>query len=145
MIGFDEFRELRLRSFVPAAQGVEELTDWTFRDERWVGEAAGLTEFLRREAEPDVLRSIVLHLEELADSVAHAVLDRLDLPLWPGIAPETVVERLGRPSGEVDYGNRRMLLFDLPAGGPYEVCCAFEPEEGLVLVSVLALAREEAR
>lgn len=141
MLAFDQFARLRLRSFLPATAVVDDLAEWEFIDERWVGEGVGFTQFLRLEEEPDTLRSVSLDLEDLSDSVAQAVFHRLDLPLRLGVGLAETIHRLGLPVDTATVGAETTLGFAVDADVPYEVSCIFDPEEGLIFVTILTHAR----
>jgi hypothetical protein len=141
MLAFDQFARLRLRSFLPATAAVDDLAEWEFIDDRWVGEGLGFTQFLRLEEEPDTLRSVSLDLEDLSDSVAQAVFSRLDLPLRLGMGIAETIHQLGLPVDTVTVGTETTMGFCVDADVPYEVSCILDPEEGLVFVTILAHAR----
>lgn len=141
MLAFDQFARLRLRSFFPPTAVVDDLAEWEFIDDRWVGEGVGFTQFLRLEAEPDTLRSVSLDLEDLSDSVAQAVFDRLDLPLRLGMGIAETIHRFGLPTDTITVGVETTLGFAVDADVPYEVSCIFDPEEGLIFVTILTHAR----
>lgn len=141
MLAFDQFARLRLRSFLPATAVVDDLQDWEFIDDVWVGEGIGFTQFLRLDDDPDTLRSVSLDLEDLPDSVAQAVFDRIDLPLRFGMGMAETIHRLGLPSDTVSVGAETTLGFYVEADVPYDVSCIFDPDEGLVFVSVVTHAR----
>lgn len=141
MLAFDQFARLRLRSFLPPTAVVDDLAEWEFIDDRWVGEGVGFTQFLRLEEEPDTLRSVSLDLEDLSDSVAQAVFDRLDLPLRLGTGVAETIHQLGLPTDTMTVGAETTLAFAVDADVPYEVNCIFDPEEGLIFVTILTHAR----
>ncbi len=147
MLPHHEFGRLRLRDFVPA-DDVVDLRGWEFRDETWVGEAVGFTEWLRREDEPDVLRALSLDFEEVSDGAAQAVMGRLGLPLRMGLSRDELVQRLGAPRAEARYRpDRATMEFSCGDPDPYVLSCALDGEEGLVFLAVLACvpARAGAR
>jgi hypothetical protein len=96
-ISWGDFATLRLSQFIPAAE-INALRDWEFMDLRWIGEAVGFTEWLRRKDDPNVLRSIALDLDALDASVVDAVLERLNLPLHAGMTRKRLVRLLGEPT-----------------------------------------------
>lgn len=141
MLAFDQFARLRLRSFLPPTTVVDDLAEWEFVERRWVGEGIGFTQFLRLEEEPETLRSVSLDLEDLPDSVAQAVFTRLELPLRLGMGIAETIHRLGLPTDTVTLGSETTMAFSVTADVPYEVSCIFDPEEGLIFVTVVTHAR----
>lgn len=145
MIRFSDFARLRLRHFVRDAGEIAPLEEWEFLGRRWVGEAIGFTQFLRRQDDPETLRALALDLEMLPDSVAGAVLDRVGLPLRFGLDEDELSRLLGPPAGSVRYGTRTTLEFAVAGDVPYELLCTLGPADGLVYLSLLARAPRRAR
>lgn len=141
MIPFREFAALRLTHFARPGEEVVRLEEWEFQDEVWVGEALGLTQFLRRRAEPATLRSIGLDLDALPDALTQDLLDTLDLPLRFGMSEDEVRARMGCPCGAVSFAGSSSLEFEVPVDdGTYTVSCTVDPEDGLVYLDVAAPA-----
>ena len=139
MIPFRDFAALRLARFARPGDEVVRLEDWEFQDDVWVGEALGLTQFLRRRSEPETLRAVGLDLEGLPDATTQALMDALDLPLRFGMTEDEIRARMGNPSGAVAFAGSSSLEFEVRAeGGAYTVSCTVDPEDGLVYLDVAA-------
>ena len=139
-ISWGDFARLRLLQFVPAAE-IHALRDWEFMDLRWVGEAMGFTEWLRRKDDPRVLRSIALELDALDARVVDAVLERLKLPLHAGMTRKSLVRLLGEPTNVLVFpkaGDRATLIYDASrSAGSYRLACTAKKVGGLAYLVVM--------
>jgi hypothetical protein len=141
LIPYAAFGRLRLADFLPAGAEVADLADWEYMEDLWVGEAVGFTEFLRLEEEPEVVRSVALHLAELPPATSAAVLGALRLPLAPGMRLEEVTARLGPPAAVHSFAtapDRTTYEFRCGDAEPYDVSCTVHEAAGLIYVTVLA-------
>jgi len=139
MIDYAEFSRLRLSDFVRDPADVADLSDWEFMEHLWVGEALGLTEWLRLAEEPDVLRSLSLDLPTLPDSLAGRMLDALDLPLHFGMSLSELVLRLGEPTDVLRFGRDRTTYeFRVGETDVYDLSCTVHHRDGLIYLVVMA-------
>ena len=139
MIAYSDFSRLRLTDFVRDADEVADLSDWEFMEHLWVGEAFGLTEWLRLAEEPDVLRSLSLDLPTLPDSTAGKVLDALDLPLHYGMTLSELVRHLGEPTDVLRFGRDRTTYeFRVGDCDVYDLSCTVHHRDGLIYLVVMA-------
>ncbi len=139
-ISWGEFAKLRLSQFIPAAE-IRALRDWEFMNLRWVGEAVGFTEWLRRKDDPKVLRSIALDLDALDASVVDTVLECLKLPLRAGMTRKRLVRLLGEPTNVLvlpKAGDRETLIYDAArSAGSYRLSCTAKKVGGLAYLVVM--------
>jgi hypothetical protein len=139
MIAYADFSRLRLSDFVRDPDDVADLSDWEFMEHLWVGEAWGLTEWLRLAEEPDVLRSLSLDLPTLPDSFTGRVLDALDLPLHYGMSLSEIVRHLGEPTDVLRFGRDRTTYeFRVGDGDVYDLSCTVHHRDGLIYLVVMA-------
>lgn len=140
MLSYEEFGRLRLVQFVEP-ESVVQLRNWEFMDRIWVGEAVGFTEWLRLEDDPDVVRSVSIHLVELDSAAVEAIFARLGLPLWRGMSLSEIEILLGQPVHNERYvADRQSFLFRHGHDWPYDVNCTVHNEEGLIYVVIMAPA-----
>jgi hypothetical protein len=79
LISFKKFGNLRLSDFV-SNKKIEQLTDWEFEEELWVGEALGFSEWLCKTAKPKLLRSLSIDFDNFPAAAAKSVLGTIGLP-----------------------------------------------------------------
>jgi hypothetical protein len=139
LIPYEDFAALRLADFAANPAEIQHLDDWEFLDYRWVGEALGLSEWLRPIASPEELRALSLDFLDLPYGVTQQVLAALNLPLRPGMDLSTVSGILGEPlriwqvtPGQVSYE------FLVGIAWPYRVDCTIREDAGLTYVTVIA-------
>jgi hypothetical protein len=131
MISYKEFGKLRLAQFRPDDE-IEDLDEWEFMDDIWVGEAIGFSEWLRLESDPDVLRSVAIDFGEFPADVAEAALQAIGLPVRAGMPAEELRAVLGEPVEEQRFAKDRVTYEFVAAGPPsYNVSCTVLKEGGL--------------
>jgi hypothetical protein len=139
VIPFRDFSALRLARFTRPGDDVVRLEEWEFQDDVWVGEALGLTQFLRRRSDPASLRAVGLDLDSLPDAVTQNLLDAMDLPLRFGMDEAEVRGRMGAPAGTVAFAGTSTLEFEVRVDdGAFCVSCTVDPQDGLVYLDVAA-------
>lgn len=116
---------------------IVQLDGWDYLDRDWLGEAWGVTQWLRLASDRDILRSIAFDLLTLPRSTTTAVLTTLQLPLRPGMTIEEVTAVLGRPV-EVSrlVPDRTTLEFHLGSVDKYLVGSTVHDNHGLVYLTV---------
>jgi hypothetical protein len=135
-ISHDEFGRLRLATFLPADTLVK-LNNWEYLGELWLGEAAGFTEWLRLESDPDVLRSVALDLVALPERAAQEILSSIQIPLCRGMSTAQIVDVLGNPVDTERFTDDRITLnYKLNPLDAYEVSCTVDDVQGLVYLTV---------
>lgn len=138
-LSWEDFGRSRLSEFVRATD-VDTLAGWEFLDRHWLGEAVGFTEWLRLEADPDVLRAVSLDLPALGDEVAERILSRLGSTLRPGMTRPEVESMLGPPTeAQVFPAAKDRVTLTYPAQGDedYHLECTIHEARGLVYLVVL--------
>ena len=136
MITPNEFRQLRLKPFVPS-WSVVELENWQFMGESWVGEALGFSEWLRLESNPDALGSLAIDFSTFPPDAARAVFERIGLPLHGGMTVQEVEGVLGkRLSAQRHVKGRISLSFLAGRESEYSLSCTILAEGGLVFVVI---------
>ncbi|MEU5830990.1 hypothetical protein [Micromonospora tulbaghiae] len=131
-ISHDAFGQLRLAQFL-AVEDLEELRAWEYLGRRWVGEAAGFTEWLRLESAPGVTRSVAIDLAALPEATAQRMIDALGLPLRAGMDQQHITGVFGRPTDTERFVRDRVtLVFHVGAADPYELSCTVHEEHGLI-------------
>lgn len=136
MISYARFGTLRLAQFLPDAE-IEELSDWEYMDEYWIGEAVGFSEWLRLESEPETLRSLALDFADFPPDAAVAVLQTIDLPVRPGMQIPELQAALGEPVKELRFSANQTTYEFIVAGPPYEVSCTIRNDSGLSYLTVM--------
>jgi hypothetical protein len=137
---YDELGALRLRDFL--RRGVRDLTDWEYAGKRWVGEAAGFTEVLRLERDPEVVRSVALDLVKLPSRVQARLLEALGLPLRRGATLAQLRAVLGKPRSEHSFvPDRTTYEFRVGTRWRYRISCTVLRKGGLVYLTMMAARR----
>jgi len=135
VISHRAFSEMRLRDF---AADVVDLDGWQFMGRVWVGEAIGFSEWLRPDDDPARLGSLALDLRDLPPGLIERVLDRLQLPLSPGMDLAMIRGQLGDPVGTQQFvSDRRSFDFNIEG---YAISCTVHDADGLIYIVVMPLA-----
>lgn len=136
MISPREFGELRLHRFLPALE-LAALENWEFMEEIWVGEALGFSEWLCLASEPEILRSLAIDFGDFPAEVALEVLERLDLPVRPGMSADQLQALFGEPSKTHRFvSDREALEFEIDGGN--FLSCTVEAFGGLSYAVLMA-------
>jgi len=135
-----DFQQLRLRDFVPE---VTALKNWQYMGRQWIGEAVGFSEWLRPQEDSRSLGSMASDFSDLPEDVAAAVLERVQLPLRPGMSLPEIVAVLGAPQvihrfrlDRLDYD------FEVRSRDIYSVSCTVHDHDGLIYLVVMPKERE---
>jgi hypothetical protein len=137
VIGYAAFGKLRLSQFLIGEMVAEETDNWEFMDQVWVGELLGFTEWLRLKSDPEVLRSISVDIATLPKRVSAAILDRLGMPLSPGMKLRDIITIFGEPTKRESTGGRTSYHFTVGEGEPYLICCTMARENGLSYLVIM--------
>lgn len=138
MLSHRQFGKLRLSQFVPE-KDLTPLDNWEYMGRLCVGEAIGFSEWLRFKRSDNVLRSLALDFSELSRKVVTAVLERLGLPLRPGMSIEQIKLALGEPkSTEAFVKNRKTFDFVCGKRAKYLISCTLLNKGGLTYLVVMS-------
>lgn len=135
MISYDDFAKLRLNQFLPADE-IDELWDWEYLDQYWVGEGSGFTECLQLEDEPLVTRVFTLAFDDLDSEVVQKILATLGVPLLPGMGLSEIREALKEEPFHVYQFADDRKSYEFKAGG-YQFSCTVLNEGGLIYLVVM--------
>jgi hypothetical protein len=139
MISHDRFGALRLCQFLPDAEIVK-LENWEFMERVWIGEALGFSEWLRLEADPELLRSLALDFGDFPEQAAKEVLRTIDLPVSAGMTVDRLRDLFGEPKRELRFArvNDRATYEFVSASSPhYNVSCTVLHDGGLTYLVVM--------
>ena len=137
MISHKQFGKLRLSQFAPE-KDITPLEDWEFMGRLCVGEAIGFSEWLRLKRTDKVLRSLALDFAELPKKVVKAVLEKLGLPLQPGMNIDQIQTVLEKPkSTETFTKDRKTYDFVYGKQEKYWVSCTVLNKGGLTYLVVM--------
>jgi hypothetical protein len=124
---------------------IAELDHWELRENLWIGEAVGFSEWLRLESDPDVLRSLAIAFPEFPQQAAAEVLRIIELPVQAGMTLPDLRRLLGEPVKEFRFADDRVTYEFLVSGPPrYDVSCTVLNDGGLTYLVVMAPLRRDA-
>lgn len=153
LISYSEFAPLRLAKFLEAHPSLlkriaEMEGGWEFMGGLWLGEGLVFTDFLRLESLPDELGCVSLDLSSLPEKVSLEILDKLGLPIRPGMNRDEIEACLGKPERTLVFvKDRKRCDFTVGRVWPYHVSCTILNRGGLIFLVVArkdVLARCEA-
>jgi hypothetical protein len=141
VISHEAFSRLRLRSFVG---DVTDLVNWQFMGKSWVGEAVGFTEWLCPEEDPGQLGSVSLDLTDLPAHAVASILERLEVPVRPGMSLDEVTQVLGAHVGQQELVPGRCSYdFAVDAPSAYHISCTIHEDDGLIYLVVAPVGMSE--
>jgi len=137
LVEYSDFGALRLAHFLIGQMVAENTENWEFMGQIWVGEVLGFTQWLRLKDDPQVLRSIALDLDALPKIVSTSVLDRIGLPLLPGMKAEDILVTCGSPTTRKLMGGKTTYSFSLGKGAAYRLRCTTTSTSGLSYLVIM--------
>ncbi len=137
LVSYSDFSKLRLDQF--CAGGVERSVAavWNWMGGDWYCDGIGFTWFGCLDGMPNETGCMEIHLSELPQSEAIAILGAVGLSLVSGMSLELVTEALGKPLEVQSFvDDRETFVFHTGAGDTYRVDCTIQGTDGLDFVSI---------
>ena len=97
IINYKEFEQLRISEFGSNKNEINNLTDWEFMEDLWIGESIFFSEWLRLESKPELTKSISVNFSDFSEQQISKILEKLKLPLKKGMKIKETEKIFGNP------------------------------------------------
>ena len=138
LASYSDFSKLRLDEFCAGTIERTGAAVWKWMSGYWYCDGIGFTWFGCLDGMKDETGCMEIHLAELPQSEATAILTAVGLPLTRGLSLDSISEVLGEPVNIQSFvDDRKTYIFRVGAVDTYKVDCTVQDEDGLIFVSVL--------
>ncbi|WP_298713519.1 hypothetical protein [Chitinophaga sp.] len=137
IIAYQDFHAIRLSDFYDGPD-YQEVEDYDFMGEIWVGELCGFNTFLRPVSLPNETRAISLDFTKDHDGMALRVLEALELPIPANCTQSQMTDICGEPRKVVKLAKDTVTMdFVIGDRCRYLVSCTIHQQNGLMYLDVV--------
>ena len=138
LVSYSDFSKLRLDQFCAGTIERTGAAIWEWMGGEWYCDGIGFTWFGCLDGMPNETGCMEIHLSELPQSEAEAILAAIGISLTAGMSFESVSEIFGEPFDVESFvDDRKTYVFQAGADDTYKVDCTVQDTDGLVFVSVV--------
>ncbi len=137
ILAYQDFHAIRLSDFYDGPD-YQEVEDYDFMGELWVGELVGFNTFLRPVSIPDETRAVSLDFTKDHDGMALRVLEALQLPLPANCTQSQITALLGEPRKVIKLAKDTVTMdFSIGEHFRYFLSCTIHQVNGLMYLDVV--------